>query len=455
MKRRRSFGSIFWALVLVSMGGLLLARNLDYPIPIWQWLSVYWPVLIIGWGLLKVVDYYRLKDEGGSVFTGGEVVLLVFVLIIGTTFTAAANFGSGLGFINVFGEDLDFFDLLGESYEFSREIEAEVVAGRIFEIHNSYGTVEIEPGDEGRIVVSIEKRVRASSRELAEELESELSFSIDEQAGRYVVVSNRSLLDNSLRRRFRTSLRIRIPRDSSVEVSNSYGPVEISNLTGEQVVDNRYGAVRLSRIDGDIRVGDRYGPVSADGVTGDVSVTNRYGPVTLNLIGGSANVENRYAAVEVTDIEGRAVINNRYSIIEVRGAGGDVRITGRNNLVELEEVQGDVDVDTSYRDVEARNLLGSVSVASRHGNVRLSFDRPPTNDIAVTGDYTDVVIVVPSDSEFSLEAQVRSGNFNSDFGGFERDESGRNLRVTGQEGDSGPRITVNTARGNIRLVSRD
>ena len=455
MTRRRSFGSIFWALVLVSVGGLLLARNLGFSVPIWQGLAVYWPVLIIGWGLLKVVDYYRLKDERGSVFSGGEVVLLVFVLIVGSTFTAAANIGSGFGLINIFGDGFDLFDLLGESYEFSQEIDEEVVTGRIFEIHNSYGAVEIEPGEQGRIVVSIQKRVRASSREAAEELESELVFSIDEQAGRYVVASNRSLMNDSLRRRFRTSLRIRVPADSSLEVTNSYGPVEIHDLTGEQVVVNRYGEVRLSQIDGDIRVEDRYGPVWADDVSGDVVVTNRYGPVTLNRIGGSANVENRYAAVEITDIEGQTVINNRYSTIEVRGAGGDVRVRGRNNRVELDEVQGAVDVDTSYRDVEARNLRGSVSIANRHGDVRLRFDRPPTNDIAVTGDYSDVEITLPSDSDFSLEVQTRSGDFDSDFGGFERDESGRNLRVTGQVGDSGPRITVNTARGEIRLVRRD
>jgi len=454
MTRPRSLGSIFWALVLVAAGGLILARNLGYSVPIWQGLSIYWPVLIIGWGLLKIVDYYRLKDDRRSVFSGGEVVLLVCVLVAGSAFTVAANVTSDLGFINVFGDNLNIFDILGETYEFSSQIEAEVESGRIIEIHNSYGAVDIETGPAGSIVVTVEKRVRASSAESAAEIESELVFSIEDGAGRYVVGSNRAELGNSLRQRFRTSLRIQLPADSSIVIDNSYGPVRMADLRGNQVVANRYGAVTMSRIQGDVQIEDRYGAVTTDTVSGDVRVTNRYGQVTLRDIGGSANVENRYASVELADVDGRVVVSNRYSNVEVRSAGSDVTVTGRNNQVELQDVVGAVDVDTSYRNVRGRNLLDSVSVSSRHGDVVLQFDQPPTHNITVTGDYSDVRIELPSGSDFSLEAQARSGDFDSDFDGFDRDASGRNLRVVGQEGTEGPEITLNTARGDIRLVRR-
>ena len=57
-RRPKSAGTIFWGLTLVVIGGLLLARNLGYVIPIWGPLARYWPILIIAWGLLKLVDYY-------------------------------------------------------------------------------------------------------------------------------------------------------------------------------------------------------------------------------------------------------------------------------------------------------------------------------------------------------------------------------------------------------------
>lgn len=455
MRQRRNLGGLFWPLVLVAIGALLLARNMGYTIAVWRSLAVYWPVMIIAWGLVKVVDYYRLRDGRQPVFSAGEVVLMVAVVIVGSGLTVAANVNPDFGLVDLIGEEFDLFDILGENHEFTTELAADIEAGRIIEIHNANGAVEVEPGDAGRIEIVIEKVVRAASAADAAELEPDLVFSIEDRGGRYIVDSNRDRLRESVRRRFRTSLRVRLPATSTLEVENSYGGVQIVGLTGDQVVDNRYGAVTLNQIDGSARIADRYGPVSADAVTGGVTVANRYGAVTLNEIGGVATVENQYAPVELANITGRVVINNRYSSVQVRGAGGDVRIGGRNNRVEIEDIQGTVDVDTSYRNLDARNLMDSINVASRHGDVLLRFDTPPRGPVTVTGDYTNVRIELPSDSRFSLEAQTRSGGFDSDFEGFERDASGRNLRVTGEEGVGGPRITINTARGDIRLVERD
>ena len=79
MSRRTSAGSIFWGLTLVAIGGLFLARNFGYAIPIWSAIAKYWPVLIIMWGLLKLVDYFRLRNDADKrpLFSGGEVFVLI------------------------------------------------------------------------------------------------------------------------------------------------------------------------------------------------------------------------------------------------------------------------------------------------------------------------------------------------------------------------------------------
>ena len=73
MSVRRSAGAVFWGLTLVAVGGLLLARNLGYAIPIWSYVARYWPALLIGWGLLKFIDYYRFRSGGDNrpLFSGG------------------------------------------------------------------------------------------------------------------------------------------------------------------------------------------------------------------------------------------------------------------------------------------------------------------------------------------------------------------------------------------------
>ena len=455
MRRQRGLGSVFWALILISLGTVLLLRNLGYPLPIWQGVARYWPLLIIGWGLLKVVDYYRLKGENRSLFSGGEVALLILVLFVGSAFTAAAHITSDLGFIDIDLGDFDLFDILGENFEFDARIEAEAEPGGIVEIHNAYGFVEVSPGLANHIVVNVAKTVRATDRAEAERLEPELSFTIEERDGKYVIESNRDDIDSSRRRRFKTNLSVEVPAESSVTVDNRYGVVRITGLTGDIIVDNRYGGTTLEGIDGIVQVEDGYGPVVAADITGDVDLLNKYGSVTVSDVTGAALVENKYGTIRVARVGGDATIINKYSLVSLEAIGGQVKIEGRNNSVDVENVIGAVGVETSYKDIVVRNPGGTVELANRHGDIRVFFDTPPAYDVTLTGDYSDISIEFPAASNFTLDAQTRSGSFDSDFEGISPVSSGREQRIEGQQGEGGPLLTVQTGRGDIRLLSRN
>ena len=114
MSVRRSAGTIFWGLTLVVIGGLLLARNLGYSIPIWGYVVRYWPALLIAWGLLKFVDYYRFRNAGDSrpLFSGGEVALLIFVIFLGSAITTAANISPDI-WLNAANGFLEFIKTVG------------------------------------------------------------------------------------------------------------------------------------------------------------------------------------------------------------------------------------------------------------------------------------------------------------------------------------------------------
>ena len=104
MSVRRSAGVIFWGLILVTIGVLMLAHNLGYPIPIWPYVARYWPALLIAWGLLKFVDYFRFRRSGDNrpLFSGGEVALLILVIFAGSAITTAANVSPNLDSISSF-----------------------------------------------------------------------------------------------------------------------------------------------------------------------------------------------------------------------------------------------------------------------------------------------------------------------------------------------------------------
>src|SRR5438477_8400430 len=125
---RRSAGVIFWGLTLVTIGGLLLAHNLGYTLHIWPYIVRYWPALLIAWGLLKFIDYFRFRNTGDNrpLFSGGEVALLVLVIFAGTAITTAANISPELGNIFEIG-DIDLWDITGNNYTYDQHTEQQDV----------------------------------------------------------------------------------------------------------------------------------------------------------------------------------------------------------------------------------------------------------------------------------------------------------------------------------------
>ena len=79
---RRSFSG---PLLLLAIGAFFLWRNLHPEAPVFDIVAQYWPFLLIAWGLLRLLEGLVWHRDGvrGS-FTGGEIVLVVFICIAGS-----------------------------------------------------------------------------------------------------------------------------------------------------------------------------------------------------------------------------------------------------------------------------------------------------------------------------------------------------------------------------------
>lgn len=83
MGRRRSFVG---PLLLIGIGLLLLYSSLRSNWATWETIWRYWPVLLIGWGVGKLVDHLRHREEDARTsparFSGGEIGMVVALLIL-------------------------------------------------------------------------------------------------------------------------------------------------------------------------------------------------------------------------------------------------------------------------------------------------------------------------------------------------------------------------------------
>lgn len=322
--RRRTIGSIFWGVTLVVIGGLLLARNLGYPIPIWSALARYWPVLIIGWGVVKLLEYFHYKRSGDNrpLFSGGEVALLILVLLAGSAITTAANVSSNIDFD--FG-DMDLWDITGNNYSYDEHHELPVTGTPAIDIVNMFGNVDIRATDSDNVVLDVRKTVRASSREEADRLSSDFTFRIVNDGSTVRIASSQDPGPTGGRRpgrqRFKSSLTVYVPKASPVKLDNRNGRVTVHDLAGNQSVTNRYGEVDVQGIEGDVEISNSFGSTTVRDAAGAINVKARYGEVRIEL--QTPPTKDVSLSMEFGDMRLGLPANSSFSI-EARTAFGNV-----------------------------------------------------------------------------------------------------------------------------------
>ena len=81
--RQRS--SIFTGLLLILLGILFLLQRFDPQLGIGHLLSRYWPVLLILWGLAKLIDHFTAQRTGEGrppILSGPEAALMILVIAV-------------------------------------------------------------------------------------------------------------------------------------------------------------------------------------------------------------------------------------------------------------------------------------------------------------------------------------------------------------------------------------
>jgi len=84
----------------------------------------------------------------------------------------------------------------------------------------------------------------------AADFSKQYKYSIEQDGSRYRIVSNFNPDDNRRRRRFKTSLVVKVPKRASLVIDNRNGNVDVSGLTGDQKINNSFGNVTLIGIAG-------------------------------------------------------------------------------------------------------------------------------------------------------------------------------------------------------------
>ena len=472
---KKGLGGIVWSVILIGAGSLFLLGNFFPELRPWRllvrfwstpWLlfARFWPVIIIAWGISKLTNYLRSDQDPAagrkSLLSGGDVVLLIFLLIAGTTatnLTKAFHSGflpwmSGKDGLRFDPEDWNFSDSR-PTFEFSEEVSQPVGSDASLEVINKFGDVAVLVHNSPAIKVKLEEKVRADDAVQGHEIADRLKIVISRTGKGFRLSTNRDELPEDWRRGLRTNLLVWVPKSLTVTLSNEHGPVSLEGVAGSHSIKNAHGSVTIKNVDGSLRVENRHGSVNISGISGDCSVNNKYGSVDVEGVGGKTEIENAHGAIDLRKLKGAVNLSNRHGRIVCIDLESGLTIDGSHADVRGQNIGGDVQVATAYRNIELENVLGSIDVKGQHGDIVIRNSQPQLKPIVVDAEYSGVDITLAKESRFDLDASSKYGKFVSGFESMNLSESttGKNLRVRGSSGTGGPSITIHTSYRSINI----
>lgn len=451
MSGNRKGSSIFAGLLLVTIGALFLIA-ISYPdVRLGRWIAVYWPALLILWGLAKIVDYLLAQRRGEprpAIVSGGEAALIVVLAVVLGGFVVRDWVRDR---VPHFVFDMPEF---GPSYSRSETLPPLIIPPDArLAIDIPRGDIAVQGRGGNQLVVTAQRRMWGMSQTSADRALRDANVRIENSAGLYRIGpqfgSNRG-------GRQSFDLSVQTPPTASVAASTTHGDIRIENISGSAQAHSGDGDIAVQNAGGDVNVNLVHGDARISKVPGNVRVTGRGADVNISNVNGNASVEGPFygtiRANSVAQTMQCAVPWSQISVAHLNGTLetdlGDVRISGAS---------GPVKISTHNADVDVKNATGRVDIADAHGDVKVSLSFPPRENLNITNDAGDVDLTLPADSAFEVEAVSRGGEVESDFSGNQlnvsnTDASGQITGRVGAPGSSGgAKITIATTYGTIHL----
>jgi DUF4097 and DUF4098 domain-containing protein YvlB len=447
-------GSIFWALTLIGVGCIFLWQNFDPNIHPWQVIAKFWPILIIFWGLSKLIDYMQAQAHPDTIppplFSGSEVVMLILILVMGSIVSKVVlhpwqNWGWH-------GDNDEISNLFLNSYSYTQNLSHPVTGTPHLLLEDQRGDVEIRGADQSAIDVVAKETIRADDESAAKKISDDLKLDLVEEAGHYLLRSNRqSLADNG--GRLTLDMTLSVPKATNCEVSSVRGDIHVDGLHGDQTLSTQHGDVRATNIEGLVKIHKAGGSTDVRGVK------------------GSVELDGRGDDIETADVSDTVTVRGEFSgALQFRNVGQTLRyessrtnmtaqkLSGRLDMevgsMEVNGINGPFEITTRQKDLTINEFKHSLHITDSNGQINLQTSTPPTHDIQVESKNGAVELTLPASSNFQIQADSRHGEVECDFSGpgLKVMKEGDTPSISGSYGKGGPTIHINTDYGAIHIL---
>lgn len=445
--------SVAGPLILILIGGLFLARNLYPELPIVDFLAQYWPYLLIGWGLIRLLEVLfwgaSRKPVPVNGVSGGEWVLVIVFVLIGSAFWT----GRQHGFWSQNGIRIGGLEVFGDAFDYPlNATQAGVGKTPRILIESFRGNARVVVSDADEVKVTGRKTVRALSQADADKTSQSTPLEVVKEGDQITVRTNQDRANSNAQ--VSDDLEITVPKGASLDARGRYGDFDISDVGGTVDITSDNAGVRLQNIGGNVHVDTRKSDL-----------------IRAVSVKGSVDLKGRGTDLDLQDITGPVTITGTYGgMVQFRNLAQPVRYEGSQTQFAAEKIPGQFRLTLS--DLNASNIVGPVHLSSRSKDVQISdftqsldlqLDR---GDIELRPGSTlpkidvrtrsgDIDLAVPEKAKLDLTATTDRGEITNDFSNdlHESTEGNHGASLHGTLGrpGEGPRVMLATSRGSITV----
>jgi hypothetical protein len=193
------------------------------------------------------------------------------------------------------------------------------------------------------------------------------------------------------------------------------------------------------------------GPIRVEDVTGSIRVRARNGLIQVTGSQGAARLRSELGDVRVSEMRGVLNIHAQDGQVALAWVEGEVRVTAARGNVEARHVRGRLEARTDGGEVALLEVSGPALVKSERGSVLANFDDRPSGVLETRNGTVEVSL----NDGAGVQLDAHSADGTVELGPGLRFEGERqNGRAVGRVNGGGEPLRVYSGRGNVRLGRR-
>ncbi len=451
-RRRSMFGPIFLigigiVLLLVSSGRL---RGRDVAILF----ADYWPVLLILWGVIKLIEYMNAKREGYPApgIGGGGVVLLIFIILFGLAATGTRNATRNWDW-NKVRDNMDIndddFDSMfgGTKFQYDDTVERDFPANASLKAVTERGDLNVTVSSDNKVHIIVHKSVYADNEQEAKKISDSITPAI-------TTVDNVFNVDASQHGESKGAhidLQISLPRKAAIDLMTLRGTLTVSGRDGAVKMHDSNGDVNLEDVNGNVDSHMRSGSFSAKKITGDVTLEGRGNNVSVEDVTGKLNLQGEYDDIQMSKITKGVKFNSTRTDMEFGKLDGELNMS--HGELRANALTGPFRVTTRSKDIELEDVSGDVKIDDANGQIQVT-PKEPLGSMDITNKSGEVTLMLPQNGNFTVDASSVRGEIESEFDLNQAQNQGHEAHYTGNVGKGGPRVQVRNDHGTIHINKR-